>query len=297
MKFTKPATSFEQQIQILEARGMNIPDHDRAHHYLAHLNYYRIGAYWLPFEEDHETHTFKKGTSFETVLSSYVFDRELRLLIIDAIERVEVSIRTQWAYYLAHSYGTHAHLQTDIFKSKYEYDKTIANLMVELNRSREVFIKHLISKYDEPMPPIWAIVEIISFGQLSKFYSNIKTRKDRNAIAEIYNLDEVVMSSFLHHLNTVRNSCAHHSRIWNRNFTVTMKIPRKGAEGFLINFNSEQERKIYNTLVLLEYLMEKACPGTHWRKRLITLLDEHDVDTGVMGFPDDWKSLPIWNDG
>ena len=76
-----------------------------------------------------------------------------------------------------------------------------------------------------------------------------------------------------------------------------MKIPRKGAEGFLINFNSEQERKIYNTLVLLEYLMEKACPGTHWRKRLITLLDEHDVDTGVMGFPDDWKSLPIWNDG
>lgn len=111
VRFAKPATTFDEQIDLLIGRGMEIPDRDRARHYLAHLNYYRLGAYWLPFEADHATHRFRPGTRFEDVVGLYVFDRELRLLVMDAIERLEVSVRTQWAYHLAHAYDPHAHME------------------------------------------------------------------------------------------------------------------------------------------------------------------------------------------
>lgn len=274
---------------------MLIPDHARARHYLSHLNYYRIAAYWLPFENDHATHTFKPNTNFEDVLSLYVFDRELRLLVMDAIERIEVSLRTQWAYYLSHTYGSHAQLDSSIFDNQRNYLSTVATLAGEIGRSKEIFIKHLLEKYDETMPPIWTVVEIISFGQLSKFFSNLKKRNDRKAIAKIYGIDERVLVSFLHHLNIVRNTCAHHSRLWNRSFTVTMKIPGKAVEELKSSFNAIENRKIYNTLVMLEYLMEIICPGTHWKQRLFDLLNQHPVvNHKVMGFPVDWQKKPVW---
>ena len=108
--FAKPATTHAQQVMLLRQRGMVIDDPAAAAFYLQHLNYYRLGAYWLPFEADHATHSFKPGTKFGDVLNLYVFDRELRLLVLDAIERVEVSVRSQWAYQLAHQHGPHAHL-------------------------------------------------------------------------------------------------------------------------------------------------------------------------------------------
>jgi abortive infection bacteriophage resistance protein len=116
MKYNKPPLTIEQQVDRLAARGLAIPDKARAAHYLAHLNYYRLRAYWLPLERDPKQHIFKVGTSFEHVLDLYVFDRKLRLLLLDAIERIEVSLRTQWAYHLAHQYGPHAYLDARHFK-------------------------------------------------------------------------------------------------------------------------------------------------------------------------------------
>ena len=108
--FGKPATTYAEQVAKLEQRGMVVGDHQSAEFYLQHLNYYRLGAYWLPFEADHATHALKPGTRFEDVLNLYVFDRELRLLVLDAIERVEVSVRSQWAFQMAHFHGAHGHL-------------------------------------------------------------------------------------------------------------------------------------------------------------------------------------------
>jgi abortive infection bacteriophage resistance protein len=128
MRFTKPPLSFEAQVDLLIDRGMEIADRTRAKRYLAHLNYYRLAAYWLPFEQDHPTHRFRPGTNFDQVLEHYIFDRELRLLVMDAIERIEVSLRTNWAYTLSHSYGPHAHLQRDLFKAKWPHGKNIEML-------------------------------------------------------------------------------------------------------------------------------------------------------------------------
>lgn len=296
MKFTKPPTTFDQQIQLLESRGMAVPDHGRARHYLAHLNYYRLGAYWLPFEADHATHQFKLSTNFEDILNLYVFDRELRLLVMDAIERIEVSVRTQWANYLARRYGAHAFLNQSVFNNPNMYQRCLEALNDEISRSQETFVKHYLSKYTQPaMPPLWAVVEVMSLGQLSKWYTNIKKRHDRQAIAEIYDLDEVVLTSFLHHLTIIRNICAHHSRLWNRQFAFQMKIPRTRPAQILNSFNHAQSKKLYNTLVLLEYLMERISPGTHWKQRLIKLLQSHPAAEPVaMGFPDGWEILPVW---
>ena len=296
MKFTKPPTSLDQQIDILTQRGMVVSNKEQAKHFLQHMNYYRLSGYWLPFEASHNPHQFQANTNFDQIIDLYIFDRELRLLVMDAIERVEVSVRTQWALYLSQKYGAHAHLDSNLFKDQQKYLRTLGKLTSEIGRSREAFIGHLIDTYDETTPPIWAIVEVISFGQLSQFYANLKLRQDRKSIANAYNLDEKVLISFLHQINTVRNTCAHHSRLWNRRFTMQMTIPGNRPNNLRQNFNLDitAAKKIYNPLVMLAYLMDQICPVHHFKTKLLDLLTRHNINETDMGFPQKWKDLPIW---
>jgi abortive infection bacteriophage resistance protein len=292
--YTKPALTIDQQIDQLQKRGMVICDTKLAGHYLSQINYYRLTAYWLPFESDHSTHTFQPGTNIEQVLDLYIFDRELRLLVLDAIERVEVAIRTQLAFQLGHRYGSHPHLNPTLFKQTWDHVKNTSQLQKDAQQSKEAFIQHLLATYSEPLPPIWAIVEVMTLGQLSKWYANLKTGADRNLVAHIYDCDEINLVSFLHHLSTVRNLCAHHSRLWNREFTFTFKLPRKRPQALLNNFNPQEPRRLYNTLVMLHYLMNHIAPGHHWRQRLLDMLNRHGIDPARMGFPNDWKTRAIW---
>jgi len=296
MKFEKAPLSFEQQVDRLLHRGMTITDRAATIRYLGDLNYYRLAGYWLPFEVDHETHQFIPGTEFSDVLNLYVFDRELRLLIMDAIERIEVSIRTRFSYHLSHRYGSHPHLKPEFFHDEGKYQETLAKLKNEIKRSHEEFVYHLRKKYDEPLPPIWAAVELMSFGQLSKWYGNLKSRSDKKVIADHYELNEGYLRSFLHHLTIIRNLCAHHSRVWNRKFTFIFRLPSKRPEilASSLNNDSRGERRLYNTLVMLAYLMDIVSPDHHWKRRLQDLISEHGIDTGQMGFPADFIKRSIW---
>lgn len=275
---------------------MLVDDDDLAIHYLGHLNYYRLGAYWLPFEQDHANHKFQPGTHFDDALNLYIFDRELRLWLMDAIERVEVSLRTQLAYHLSLQYGSHPHLDQNLFHSKGRYQKAFDRLENEVKQSGEEFIKHFLRKYSDPLPPIWAVVELMSLGQLSQWYDNLKQRSDRKVIANVYDIDESCLRSFLHHLTIIRNCCAHHSRVWNRDYTVIPKIPTARPTLLVSSFNRQGNsvRKLYNTLVLLSYFMDNISPGNHWKQRLISLVDHHKINTHAMGFPNNWRQMPIW---
>ncbi len=294
--YTKSPLALKDQLQQLKDRGMHVTDEALALHYLGHLNYYRLGAYWLPFEKDHSSHQFQPGTQFDDALKLYIFDRELRLWLMDAIERVEVSLRTQFAYQLSLRYGTHPHLNQSLFHEPSRYGRALNKLENEVKQSGEEFIKHLTQKYQEPLPPIWAIVELMSIGQLSQWYDNLQNRQDRKIIADIYGLDEKNLRTFLHHLTTIRNHCAHHARVWNRDYTVTLKIPNKRPASLVSSFNHQPSggRKLYNTLVLLAYLMDLICPGHHWKKHLLELFKKHSVNPHAMGFPSDWQKKPIW---
>ncbi|MGP0014472.1 Abi family protein [Pseudomonas sp.] len=291
--FSKRPTSFPEQVQLLQQRGMTISDPVQTEFYLQQLNYYRLGAYWLPFEDDHAKHRFRAGTSFEDVLNLYVFDRELRLLLLDAIERIEVSVRTQWAYQLAHSHSPHAHLDPSLAFRTDRWQNNLDKLSDEVRRSDEVFIRHLLDTYSERLPAVWAVCEVMSLGLLSRWYNNLGPMRTRRAIAASYGLDEKVLESWLRHLSLVRNTCAHHSRLWNRDFTITPAVPRSKPSGLPQQF-SKHSRKIYNTLVILLYLMDGIAPQHHWRQRLKALICNHGIPVAAMGFPANWQQLPIW---
>jgi abortive infection bacteriophage resistance protein len=272
---------------------MEVSDLAQAEFYLQHLNYYRLGAYWLPFESDHTTHVFRSGTKFEEVLSLYVFDRELRLLMLDAIERVEVSIRSQWAYQIAHLHNPHGHLDATLSVNNSRWQKNLGKLTTEVNRSDENFIKHLITNYSEALPPIWAVCEVMSLDLLSRWFDNLKPMKTRRAIAMVYGVDEQVLASWLRHLSLVRNICAHHSRLWNRDFTITPTLPRNKPVG-LASQCVLGSRKLYNTLIILLHMMDMIAPKHIWRIRVKDLLKKHEIPVTAMGFPVDWGESKIW---
>lgn len=298
--YLKPPITFAEQVQKLQKRNLEVSDTAKAEFYLGQINYYRFTAYCLPFEQDHASHRFADGVSFDDVLNLYIFDRELRLLVMDAIERIEVSLRTQFAYHLSHNHQTaHPHLQPDIFSNTVIYATSLNNLEKDVRRSREDFIKHLVDKYSDPLPPVWAIVELLTMGQLSKWFSNIKRRHDRQCISHAYGLHEKAMVSICEHLSLVRNHAAHHARLWNREFTKTPMLPRK-ADSHLVDSlvtkpeYSRQLRKLYNTFVILAYLMGQICGENRWRDRLLKLIGDHAIDVSKMGFPDDWQQRPLW---
>ncbi len=221
---------------------------------------------------------------------------------MDAIERVEVSLRTQFAYHLSHNHQTaHPHLKSELFSDAVAYANSLYSLEKEIKRSKdkEDFIRHFVEKYSDSLPPVWAVVELLTMGQLSRWFANIKYRHDRQAISRIYGLDEKVMASFFAHLSLVRNHAAHHGRLWNREFAKIPMLPRKAETQLSASLiikpeYSRQLRKLYNTFVILAYLMEKICGENHWRDRLVKLIDDHGIDVSKMGFPNDWRQRFMW---
>lgn len=290
--FSKPATTHAEQVEKLQQRGMVI-DVENAEMHLKHINYYRLGAYWLPFEIDHATHKFASGTCFSAILNLYHFDRKLRLLLLDAIERIEVSVRAQWAYCLAHHHSPHAHLDRTLAYKDFLWQQNISKVTEEVERSDETFIRHLRNTYSESLPPAWAVCEVISLGLLSRLYNNLKPMKTRRAIADIYQADQKVFQSWLHHLSMVRNVCAHHARLWNREFTITPELPRN--KPFKVAKESvENSRKIYNTLIIILHCMDQIDKNHDWRKNLKKLIIDHGISTEAMDFPKNWQERPIW---
>ena len=264
--------------------------------YFHHINYYRLGAYWLPFEADHATHHFKNGTTFTKVMDLYNFDRELRLLILDAIERIEISLRTQWTYHMSKIHGTHSYLDPSLIIKPHIHQLNIVDIKKEVSRSsKEVFICHAKNKYEEEFPAIWIASEVISLGLLSKLYANLKPKSTRRAISAIYKLDEEVLGSWAHHLTILRNICAHHSRLWNKELTTTPKLPknktREVAEACVAG-----SRKIYNTLIVILYMMDIISPNHTWRSKLKDLLSGREDNLNLMGFPTNWNDYKIWQD-
>ncbi len=289
--FNKPPTTYAEQVALLKTRGMVIADTNQAAFSLQHINYYRLCSYWLPFEQNRTTHQFYPNVRLEDVISLYNFDRQLRLLVLDGIELIEVSVRAQWAYQIAHLHGPHAHLQENLFDRYWRHN--LSKLKDEVARADETFIHHLRETYSEPLPPIWAVCEVMSLGLLSRFYTSLKPKRTCRVIASKYGLDESVLQSWLHHLSLVRNVCAHHSRLWNREFKVIPKVPiskPKGMSGQLV----PNSRRIYNTIVIIMYLTETISPGNTWKKRFKSLINEYQPPINSMGFPENWRDRAIW---
>lgn len=292
----KPPLDLDAQVARLHDRGMAMADEPRARHYLAHLNYYRLRGYWMRFEEPngHGEHHFRPGTAFEDVIHLYDFDRRLRLEINDAVERIEVSLRTRWAYVLGHHGGCIAHRDATLFNQ--HHPKLIARLEALYAERNEVFLQHYLERNEEP--PLWVLCETLSLGDLSKWIRSIRERKLRAAIAQPYGLHEAALGSFVQHLAYVRNVCAHHGRLWNRSLVVgTLSLPKKpDTLADQLQHDADAWQRIYNTLTLLAWLMRIVSPGSEWRQRIRVLLAERPDLWSEMGVPAAWQACELWRE-
>lgn len=295
--FNKPSKLIPDQIALLQERGMVVENAQQATWALSHISYYRLRAYWSYYEADHESrnHVFKDGTILEAVLALYEFDRRLRLLLMDALERIEVAARGAWAHQMAMVYGPHGYLNSALYPRTGCFQANLAQLQSEYDRSHDVFVDHYKRTYNNPpLPPVWMAAEFMSFGLLSKFFSALGGRADRKAIARKVGFDDRVFQGLMHHLATVRNICAHHGRLWNRRFTVTFPIAQNPAS-LADTIVPQADRKLYNTLSMLLHSMGTKSPASHWPHRLACLIAENPTgDFAAMGFPDDWRESPLW---
>jgi abortive infection bacteriophage resistance protein len=295
--FTKSATTFAQQIALLRSRGLSITNIEDAKTTLQRINYYRLSAYFYPFKNTADD-TFQSDGSFEKALEFYHFDRELRLVVIDMLERIEVAIRCAISYHLAHTYGPWAHEDSTNFDARrLNHSQWISDVHRETDRSKEAFIEHFRSTYEEyPKLPIWVAAEIMSFGTLSLLYKGLHHR-DQRAIAQPYRIHQRVFGSWLHCLAHVRNICAHHARLWNRDLSIVPMLPHIPAWSHPTEIPNE--KKIYPVLCMLRFLSEHEPLRDDWARRLTRLIRKYDSEPrwlNAMGVPVDWATKEFWRD-
>ena len=262
---------------------------------LTHVGFQRMSEYWQPFETattaSHGT-VFTAGTDFSVILARYLFDQRLRSHLMEAFSFIEVSIRTQWVHQLTHGFGhgDYAHQNPALFNQYH------ASNLSELQRSYQSITKNKGPSFHTQTT--WNLIHAMSFGQLSKWYSNLNNRALRQAISQTYGIGESVLSPALNHLTAVRNICAHHDRLWNTTITTGLRIPttltkhKENASAF----NAKALNQVYNALVMTTHLMEVIAPNGDWGKRLVTLKDnsQSTVPEAQMGFPPNWKALALW---
>lgn len=324
-RYEKPFLALPQQIDLLVERGMTITDRVKAEQCLARIGYYRLSAYWHPFrcsESGVDPATgaalfklldrFHLETSFTTVHDLYVFDKTLRLLALDALERIEIAVRTDISLLLgqrdpwAHRnprllHGTFARRPEAGGRTR--HDDWLERLDRKFAESREDFAKHFRRMYPDDHPPIWITVELWDFGALSHFYAGM-TVADRDALARAYGIPSGnILMTWLRCLNDIRNICAHHSRMWNRPLSSRVSWPQQGEIPLLDHIVTSEvdwtRTRLYSALAILALLVRRINPTSSWTTRVADHVRRIPVSPHLTlasaGFPKTWRAEALWS--
>lgn len=320
--YNKTYLTFEQQLALLKSRGLEVTSDIKALEYLRRIGCYRLSAYWYPLRKITTTTdintkitTYKRAdefipnAKFRHVVELYVFDKKLRLLLLDALERIEVAIRVDISSLLG-SIDHFGHMNSNLLHGNFvkkinprtqltNYQSWLKKHDELMNRSKEDFVNHYKSKYGLPLP-IWVSAELWDFGLLSTFYQGMSF-KDKNFIAAKYHISKCeVMESWLRCLNYNRNIVAHHGRLWNKNFVDQPKLPKPGE---IPAFDSLRGRiectsRVYSALCILSHMMRSVYPNSKWPTRIRELVDtfphESPLSISDMGFPTNWEKQNFW---
>lgn len=283
-KYCKKPLSLDEQVDLLKRRGLIVDNDEKLKYYLKNLSYYHLSIYFKHYQKDD---TFYKDINFEDVLRIYVFDNKLRFLLLELLERIEKSLKCRMAYILStEENNSHWYLDDKFFDIKEEHIKILDLITEETEKSRELSIQHYKDCYSEPiLPPIWTVLEIISFGQCVSIFKSLK-KEYRNKISRSFKEDEQFITNWLLCSSLLRNHCAHYSRLWNRNLTYIPKMSHAVYEKY---FN-KVSRRLYNYLVILQILLNEINPTSSWLEKLKELITEHKINIKQMGFPDDWEA-------
>jgi abortive infection bacteriophage resistance protein len=297
MKYNKEAVSIADQVIRLKSRGLSIPDDMKAVSYLSNISYYRLRAYTYPFQDNTDpNHPFISKICFDEIINLYVFDRRFRLLMLDALEKIEISMRTLIIYNWAMNHGSHWHQNDALFRNSVQFDNDCTRLNLEVGRSTEAFIEHYKTKYTHPSdPPSWMSLEVSSFGLLSLIFRNLKLGAEKKAVVNYYGLKDVgVLESWMHSFSNIRNICAHHGRLWNRRLTAHIKLPSHPANTFIHNRNI-YPYKVYAALCCIKYVLDIISPGHSFPQKLKSLMSTCPLaQEKEMGFPSQWEQESFW---
>ncbi|WP_077138366.1 Abi family protein [Flaviflexus massiliensis] len=311
--YTKPPLALDELVARLASRGLVIPDRDRALRYLRHIGYYRLSPYSIPFQIAGSDHLFRTGTSFDNILDLYVFDRYLRLLVMDALERIEVAVRAaitdrmSTTYRDSHWYISETHFQDqrrhqELLRIVQQTGVTRLHGTPEKGEDRLVHrsaLEHYLTTYGFPeLPPSWLMVETLTIGQLTNMYRNLSRRQDRTNIARKLGITEPLLDSWMQTYVRVRNICAHHGRLWNVGLGNYPKIPTSTQVSWLDGEGALPEssrKRLYPVMVSLQVVLNTISPKSSWAQRLQDLLiTRPNMNLRGMGFPEDWATNPFW---
>ena len=314
MHYTKPYLDIDEQILLLESRGMDIGDRALSVRALSQIGYYRLSAYWYPFREiqnNIRTDQFRDGAKLHDAVALYVFDKKLRLHILDAIERIEIALRTSITLKMGR-FGPLAHRDAAYVHGNFNRSRRpggrtkFQDWMTRLDkceeRSRDEFVTHFRSKYtSERFLPIWISVEVWELGLLSHFLAGMR-HADAQAIGQEFGVVDVrVLPSWTRALTFVRNVCAHHGRLWNRAMVDQPRFPRRGQipEMDHVLASRTSQEKLYGVCTILAYLTKQLNAGTNWHlrtKELLQTFPNSDLfSTSSAGFPRNWAQEALWN--
>ena len=294
-RYSKTYASPTQLVSLLRSRGLAIRDEAKAKEYLRHIGYYRFSAYLFPLlTTPKENHVFKSGSTFDNALDMYRFDRHLRLLMFNQIEKIEVAVRSSIVNITSRETGN-PFWMTDpsCFYDAKQFVKTKQLIDTELAKSREEFIEHFRNTYSEPYPPAWMLAEILPLGVLTKIYENIKSNQIRKKIAQEFSLNAPVFMSWMTIITVTRNNCCHHSRVWNRTFALRALTMRRMTRPW-ISTNVNQQ-KVYFSLCIIKYFLDIISPNNDMTSKLQSLLSDYPtIDTNAMGFSMNWEQEALW---
>jgi abortive infection bacteriophage resistance protein len=298
--YKQKALTVDEQIVTLKQKGLIINDEDKAKYWLTHISYYRLKHYTYRFKD--ENGNFIPITSFEEVLTLYFFDRNLKFIIFDAIETIEVAIKTLILNKMCCKHGTHWYEEKQFFGTSFDYNLFISKVENDFkeqdeNSITEASITAYKKVYTQPiLPPAWMVMEFISFGNISKIFEHLNDREEKLSICSHFSLPDNVLITWFHSFTHIRNRCAHHSRFIYRSISHQPILPSRKKHKFLNEVDSIDRSSLYCILCCMQYLVQKINPESNFKKSLINLIESNpQIEYHKIGFTNNWKKEAIWS--
>lgn len=275
-----------KQIENLKNLGLTIENEEDADCFLNNVSYFRLIKGFGGGLKNKDS-TFKSGISFNQIKGLYIFNAKLRHLIFSQIEKVEVNFRCRIANYFSCRYGVLGYKDVKNFNDPRYHEKFLTEIATEIARNaKSAFVKNFQNNYEGGELPFYALIELFSFGMLSKFFKNMKNG-DKKEIAKNYGVGYPYLENWIEHLAVVRNICAHYGRLYNVNLTLRPHLYRQYTDRKITNY------RVFATLICLKHLLPN---DEHWNSFIVKvsmLIEQFPcANPAYMGFPKkSWEKL------
>lgn len=295
MKYSKVPLNCEEQIQLLKNRGLVIDNEERAAKYLGTVGYYRLTGYMYHLQSRDENHKFLVETNFNDILNLYQFDKKLRAIIMEYMERIEVAVKAKLTNHYSLSHGFFWYTDESLYVDKEIYANLINEIAEKFVDPQEHYLRAFKFKYEDTMPPSNMALETLTLGKTARLFKALANSAEKQEIAKEFNIVSSTLTSWLVYLTNVRNLCAHHSRLWNKRVTADRPfIPTRKEYKFHGVLTDDFNTSMYGIVSIINRLLRSFNPENKFTQRVEILIEEHKIDTSLMGFPANWKEGAPW---